>query len=284
MIKKRFFDISRLLKAAVGVILNTLMVCTLVPVCADEMEPRRNVGGTAGETFRPEDAKRPVEAALSQTAAVRQLELEANALRAENAALRSELLEIRKKLEKQDKADRALRLWLAAVPSEGIVRKSGEREEQLLNALGQVFQSGNELALKTTEFCDEVRSLMRELPIGKVRQAEIRLRLDAAASAARRMIGLTEYELGGAENSGTLRSCRILAVDRTLSVVILSVGSANGAFPGLTYRAGKNGTTWLRVVCVRPFVAAAVVLSGSIDDLAPGMEAATERKADRDDR
>jgi hypothetical protein len=65
-------------------------------------------------------------------------------------------------------------------------------------------------------------------------------------------------------------------VDQKLSIVILSVGSARGAFPGLIYRTGKNGATRLRIVHVRPFVAAAAVLSGNITDLAPGMEAATD--------
>jgi hypothetical protein len=90
------------------------------------------------------------------------------------------------------------------------------------------------------------------------------------------MIGLMEYELSAGKNDGTLRKCRILAVDQKLSIVILSVGSARGAFPGLIYRTGKNGATRLRIVHVRPFVAAAAVLSGNIADLAPGMEAATD--------
>jgi hypothetical protein len=186
------------------------------------------------------------------------------------------LLEIRKQLEKQNRENLALRLWLAGVPAEGTVRKDGKREDQLLKSMGFLLESGNELALKTTAFCEEVRQLLKELPLGKVRQADILLRLDMASDAARRMIGLTEYELSAKENDGTVRKCRILAVDRKLSIVILSVGSARGAFPGLIYRTGKNGATRLRIVNVRPFVAAAAVLSGNIADLAPGMEAATD--------
>ena len=70
-----------------------------------------------------------------------------------------------------------------------------------------------------------------------------------------------------------LRTCRILAVDSELSIVVLSVGSAKGVFTGMIYRVGKDRPIQLRVVAVRPYVAAAEVVKGSIGDLAPGMEA-----------
>ena len=269
MKKTTIFGISDLINTKMCGILYILSVCILVRVCADEVPVRGK------DVYEKRGGK--VSAPLVHTGSREtELLLKIKRLEEENFVLQGELLEIRKQLEKQNRENLALRLWLAGVPAEGTVRKDGKREDQLLKSMGFLLESGNELALKTTAFCEEVRQLLKELPLGKVRQADILLRLDMASDAARRMVGLTEYELSAKENDGTVRKCRILAVDRKLSIVILSVGSARGAFPGLIYRTGKNGATRLRIVNVRPFVAAAAVLSGNIADLAPGMEAATD--------
>lgn len=262
MKKTTFSSSSYLIKGKKCGILYILTVCILVR-------------GYAVEVHEPAVE---VKSGVQEYAGARETELllKIKRLEEENFVLQGELLEIRKELEKQNRENLALRLWLAGVPAEGTVRKDGRREEQLLKSMGFLLQSGSELALKTTAFCEEVRALLREMPIGKVRQADILLKLDFASDAARRMIGLTEYGLAGKENDGTLKKCRILAVNRELSIAVLSVGSAKGAFPGLIYRTGKNGATRLRIVSVRPFVAAAAVLSGNIADLAPGMEAATD--------
>ena len=275
MKKTTFFDISDLINTKKCGILCILLMCVLVRVCADE-SPGGAGNGVSGEKIVYDKSGGSSAAQIHTRSREAELLLKIKRLEEENFVLQGELLEIRKQLEKQNRENLALRLWLAGVPAEGTVRKDGKREDQLLKSMGFLLKSGNELALKTTAFCEEVRKLLKELPLGKVRQADILLKLDFAAEAAQRMIGLTEYELSDGGNSGTLRKCRILAVDQKLSVVILSVGSAKGAFPGLIYRTGKNGATRLRIVNVRPFVAAAAVLSGNITDLAPGMEAATE--------
>ena len=276
MKKTTFFDISGLINAKMCGILYILSMCILVRVCADEL-PRERENGV-GKESKVYEKGQGSNSAVSVHTGSRETELllKIKRLEEENFVLQGELLEIRKQLEKQNRENLALRLWLAGVPAEGTVRKDGKREDQLLKSMGFLLKSGNELALKTTAFCEEVRKLLKEVPLGKVRQADILLKLEFASEAAQRMIGLMEYELSAGKNDGTLRKCRILAVDQKLSIVILSVGSARGAFPGLIYRTGKNGATRLRIVHVRPFVAAAAVLSGNITDLAPGMEAATD--------
>ena len=211
-------------------------------------------------------------AAAAET--VRRLELENESLRESRADLRAELIEIKEKFNRQNESLRQLRLWLAGVPAEGTVRKTGRREEQLVGVLAELSKSGGELALDAVTFCDLVRALLREVPIGKVRQgAEIRLKLDSLARSARRFIALTGPETAAENGADPLRTCRILAVDSELSIVVLSVGSAKGVFTGMIYRVGKDRPVQLRVVAVRPYVAAAEVVKGSIGDLAPGMEA-----------
>ncbi len=301
MIKLRFFHDFRLLNAVYDVILITLMVCT--PMVLHAHEDGRDGGDGSGVTvtIRSVDAQRLRELTRLReetglaAEAVKRLELENESLREEKAELRAELFEIKEKFAKQNANYRQLQLWLAGVPAEGTVRKSGRREEQLLQAMGEVSKDGSALALSAVSFCEQVQQLLKELPIGKVRQAEIQLQLDGLSKDARRFIALTEsgiqLQLDGlskdarrfialtepgetvAKGIDPLRTCRILAVNRELSIVVLSVGSVKGAFAGMIYRVGKDRQIQLRVVSVRPYAAAAEVVKGTIGDLAPGMEA-----------
>ena len=128
--------------------------------------------------------------------------------------------------------------------------------------------------------------LLRELPIGKVRQAEVQLQLDDLVRKSRRLIAMAEISADPAKGVEALRTCRILAVDRELRVAILSVGSIKGAFAGMIYHVGKDRQEQLKLVSVRPSVAAAVLVRGSIENLSPGMEAAAgeERGPDESGR
>ncbi len=287
MKKKRFFSDSDLPNPFWTVILSTLMVCIPVGMCADEITPGGVPAPGVTVRIKPTDARRSQEIsrlreelALAEQA-VKRLELENKSLREVETELRRELMELRDNFQKQNESHRLLQLWLAGVPFEGTVRKTGRQEEQLYQAMGEISEHGGGLALKAVDFCEQVQQLMRELPIGKVRQAEIQLKLDDLARNARRFITMTEPVQDAEQGSVPLRTCRILAVNRELSIVVLSVGSAQGAFAGLIYRVGKDGVeeqVRLKVVGVRPSVAAAAVVRGSVDDLAPGMEAVTGEK------
>lgn len=271
--------------------LSILVVCGVEKTCADETV---SGGGAAGAvvTIRPNDAERLRELnrlreeAMLNAEKMKRLELELEASRKASAELEAELIELRNKLQAENERGRQLQLWLAGVRAEGTVRKTGEREEQQLQAIGKLSEDGVGLALDAVDFCDQVQILLQELPIGKVRQAQYRLKLDNLARKARRFIAMAE----GPDEPGTgmdaLRTCRILAVNRELRVVVLSVGSVKGAFAGMIYHVGKDREEQLKVVSVRPSVAAAVLIRGSIEKLSPGMEAAAgeERAGDESGR
>ncbi|WP_294505855.1 hypothetical protein [uncultured Victivallis sp.] len=271
--------------------LSILVVCGVEKTCADETV---SGGGAAGAvvTIRPNDAERLRELnrlreeAMLNAEKMKRLELELEASRKASAELEAELIELRNKLQAENERGRQLQLWLAGVRAEGTVRKTGEREEQQLQAIGKLSEDGVGLALDAVDFCDQVQILLQELPIGKVRQAQYRLKLDNLARKARRFIAMAE----GPDEPGTgmdaLRTCRILAVNREQRVVVLSVGSVKGAFAGMIYHVGKDREEQLKVVSVRPSVAAAVLIRGSIEKLSPGMEAAAgeERAGDESGR
>ena len=239
-------------------------------------------GAAVTVNIKPVDAQRLRElnrlreALAAAEDALKRLEMENESLRENRAELRRELFEISERYQKQNEQFRQLQLWLAGVPAMGTVRNTGRREEHQLKLLAELGKSGGDLAVNAVSFCEQVRALMAELPIGKVRQAELQLRLDGLVRDARRFIALTSPAEQTDDESEPLRTCRILAVNRELSLVVLSIGSAKGAFAGMLYQVGKTPDTRLKVVSVRPFVSAAVVIAGSIDALAPGMEAVTK--------
>ncbi len=282
MRKTHFFNDLYLRKTGNRVILIALVVCTHCIVVSAAEKDGADADVAVTVSIKPADAQklrelnRLREALAAAEDAVKRLELENESLRENRAELRRELFEISEKYQRQNGDFRQLQLWLAGVPAMGTVRKTGQREEQLLRSMTEMGRSGGELAVNAVSFCEQVRILMEELPIGKVRQAEIRLKLDALVRNARRFIALTSSGENAEEGFDALRTCRILAVNRELSLVVLSIGSAKGAFAGMLYQVGKDSDTQLKVVSVRPFAAAAVVISGSIDALAPGMEAAAK--------
>ena len=289
--KSRFFNDLRLRKCTFGFMLSILVVCGVEKTCADETV---SGGGAAGAvvTIRPNDAERLRELnrlreeAMLNAEKMKRLELELEASRKASAELEAELIELRNKLQAENERGRQLQLWLAGVRAEGTVRKTGEREEQQLQAIGKLSEDGVGLALDAVDFCDQVQILLQELPIGKVRQAQYRLKLDNLARKARRFIAMAEGQDEPGTGMDALRTCRILAVNREQRVVVLSVGSIKGAFAGMIYHVGKDREEQLKVVSVRPSVAAAVLIRGSIEKLSPGMEAAAgeERAGDESGR
>ena len=222
MKKYRKNPVSRWQKVAGAVILYNLIICGGVSAVASNEFP--DDGGFSGVRVRvrPEDAQRQQELdALRREAAeaaksLARLEQENRSLREAGQRSQRELIEITNKYQKQNEQYRQLRLVLSGALASGQVRSAGEREEQLLRAMNDTAESGRALALKTVEFCELVEAQTGDQPLGKVKQAEIRLRADELKSESRRFIALTAAE----KDEQSLEKCRILAVDRELSVVV----------------------------------------------------------------
>ncbi len=291
MKKTLFFNTSDLIKCILGSILLNFGVSGAHGLCADEPESGGGSGSASSVTVRikPQDAERFKEmnrmrgdmAEAAET--IKKLELEVQSLKDERARLRQELFETNEKFQKENDKFRELQLWLAKVPAGGMVRYQGQREEELYKRLGDLSKAGNQLALGSVAFSEVVDELLRELPVGKTRQAEIRLKLDALVRDSRRFIAMSELKRETNEGSDMLRTCRVLSVNRELNIAILSVGADQGAFAGMMYRV-KDKDEWLKVISVRPTIAAALLISGNIENLAPGMELAINETKSADKR
>jgi septal ring factor EnvC (AmiA/AmiB activator) len=193
-------------------------------------------------------------------------------LQKDHQLLRKELIEITKNFQAQNESYRRLQLSIAATIASSKMEAATFREGQLVKTLNDIFDQSRKLALQSVEFCDIVDSLLKQMPIGKIRQAEINLRADELKKGARKLTTLADLKF----EQKPVDRCRILAVNKDLQVVVLPVGSVHGVFIGLNYYIGKE--VQLRIVTVRPFVSAAVPVKGNIERLAPGMEAVTDAK------
>ncbi len=187
--------------------------------------------------------------------------------------LRKKLIEIIKNFQTQNESYRRLQLGIAATMASSKMEAATFREGQLIQTLNDIFDNSRTLALQSIEFCDIVDSLLKQMPIGKIRKAEITLRADELKKGARKLTALADLKF----RQEPVNRCRILAVNNDLQVVVLPVGSVHGVFIGLNYYAGKEKVQ-LKIVTVRPFVSAAVLVKGNIERLAPGMEASTDAK------
>jgi flagellar motility protein MotE (MotC chaperone) len=192
-------------------------------------------------------------------------------LEKDHGLLRKELIEITKNFQTQNESYRRLQLSIAATIASSKMEAATFREDQLIQTLGNVFDSSRTLALRSAEFCDLVDSLLKQMPIGKVRKAEINLRMEELKKGARKLNTLADLTF----RQKPVNRCRILAVNKDLQVVVLPVGSVHGVSIGLNYYTGKKKVR-LRIIMVRPFVSAAVPEEGNIESLAPGMEATTD--------
>jgi|GEM_PF-2336293 hypothetical protein len=202
---------------------------------------------------------------------VRQPGTEREALAGERDLLYRKLIEIIDRYQKQDEDYRRLRLSIAATLASREKHVVGKREEQLLEVLAGVSENGRRLAHQTIEFCDQVESMVKIFPLGKVQSAELALKLDGLRDHARRF-----WDLTNPSPEPKVNRCRLLAVEEDLQIVVLPVGSAHGVFCGLSFFIGKKAS--LRVIAVRPYLSAAVLTDGSIRDLVSGMEATTSRE------
>ena len=200
------------------------------------------------------------------------LELENKTLRQEKERCFQEFIEINQKYQKQNESYLRLKLLLSGAVTGDSVRKPDGKEKRLLALMDDISMCGGELALNSIQFCEFVESLVKETTIGKIGRAELQLKLDELRRRAGRFMALNDRNIP----QDSVGRCRILAVDRESSSVVLSAGSVHGAFNGLIYRSGEEPAV-LKVVATRPFVAAALLIKGNIEDLSPGMEAVSEQ-------
>ncbi len=197
---------------------------------------------------------------------------ELDRLRRENAELKAKLL-----AERARARDQAL--FLAAVADEGEFTTSKEREARLLTRLSQLCRDGEKIVVKSKELADEMRTLLREIPLDAAARARCKLLIDDLERVAGSFAASLDDP--AADPAKAFRTCRVLEVNRELGLVLLDIGHRQGAFVGLLLRGGPDKKLVLRLEDVRAGVAAAAVLEGEPGQIVPGMEFGAEKRGKR---
>ena len=189
---------------------------------------------------------------------------------AEGGILRKELIETLDKYSTQ--AGRLKRMEMSAAGTIETLEPvyMGSRELELASDLKICADSIGELSVQILRYCDEMSAVLPEIIPDKVELVKMRLKLERLKEQALKAAMLARP----AEKPGDFTKSRIVEVTRKPELVILSSGYRNGVRMGLLLKCGKHQ---LKVVALRPFMSAAVVLDGDIRELAPGMEVRPSR-------
>ena len=184
----------------------------------------------------------------------------------EGSVLRKELIETLDKYSTQ--AGRLKRMEMSAAGTIETLEPvyMGAREMALEADLKVCADSIGQLSVAILRYCDEISSVLPQIISNHVEAAKMRLKLEALKEQALKAAPLASP----AKAPERFERCRIAELNPMPELVILSAGYRDGIRMGLLLKAGK---TTLKVVAIRSFVSAAIVVKGEFKELAPGMEA-----------
>lgn len=198
-----------------------------------------------------------------------ELQAENSLLTEANQNLRSELLETLERCARL--AGRVKRLEQSAA---GVLESlnpvyAGEREMELADALDLIMKSGMTLVSKSTVVCEMLYPKIDQLGLADVEKARLRVALDALSAENQRFARLSVPSVLPEQ----FKKCRVLEVSETPEVVVLNAGYRDGVRVNMQLQTGTDEKACvLRIVAVRPFVSAAVVVKGNSKELGVGQE------------
>ena len=192
----------------------------------------------------------------------------------ETEVLRKELIETLEKSSETLDRLKILELSAASVLDTLEPVYMSSREVELMDTLELVLRFGSDLAGKSASASEKLLGVLPETRLDEVEQAKLRVALEEVRRSAALFARLVQAPVDPAG----FDSCRVLAVDEALGVVVLSAGYRNGVRVNLRLWAENGPRTTLKVVALRSFVCAAIPEEGSLRDLVPGMKVGPVRR------
>jgi len=253
-------------RALGGAILYALFLPCTVCAGGEVGDPGASARSAVGPADRPAAAEQ------------RCIELEAALARAErdSAALQRRFAELY--LESHDQAQQLeqLRLRIAGLLSDHQDVDKGRAFAEVLAYLDTALKDHLQLYSGVREFGRHLETVLDVLePSAGVRR-ETTERFAALLKLVDRLERMPSLVAGrGGETNRERREGRILAVNDELQLVVLDVGSADGVRPGTEWDVvdGTRVVGRLKIIESRPGLSAAVSISGSLREIAPGMQA-----------
>ena len=215
--------------------------------------------------LKAEIAKLKNDASKSTT----ELQAENSLLAESNQNLRNELLDTLERCARL--SDRVKRMEQSAA---GVLETlapvyTGVREAELAEALDLTTKSGMKLVAKSTNVCEMLYPKIEKLGLADVEKARLRVAIDALSAENQRFARLSVPSVLPEQ----FKKCRVLEICEKPEVIILNAGYRDGVRVNMSLQAGTEAKPCvLRVVAVRSFVSAAVVVKGNGGELGVGQE------------
>ena len=202
------------------------------------------------------------------------LEAQLKAVKEELKVVRKALADALNESDKKEAEYARLKLSIAASLADGKKKAYDTETVKVLEALRDVSDTGEKLVTASAEFCDYIDVLLDKDKITDVERVRARYRLDKLRAAAE----VFHARIQKPAKARLFSSCRVLALNDKLQLVVLSIGSVYGMRNGLILTTGKKddgdedaSAVKVKVVAVRPFISGAIIVDGDIEDIAPGM-------------
>jgi hypothetical protein len=254
---------SRWTRVTVLAIVFALCVCAPPSTAAEGPAP------AAAEPVQVQELRLAREAAEKRCA-----ELDAALAKAQQELeqLRSRYAELYLRSQERNRQLEALELQAAHLLVDRQALAGGDPAAGALHALDDVRQAQVELLNLARAFQVYLGSVLEVLEPSEALRREITTRAaELVASAERAFKPLSKVAGRGSRDLGA-RSCRVLAVNDDLQVVVFDSGEDAGIRRGTHWKVVKDGTVKaeLLIIEVRADISAAVVTSGRLGDSGPG--------------
>ncbi|MBN1863578.1 MAG: hypothetical protein JW808_01620 [Victivallales bacterium] len=196
---------------------------------------------------------------------VAQLEARLIMAQRELELLRKEFAEVLKQSDARDEEYLRLQTSVAASISEGARKEYSKQNLEVLKALQSLSQAGRELVTLVMECCDFLEDIFAREAMTDVDKARAKLRLGRLKTSAESF----NFRIQPRPEDLLFQSCRVLAVNDSLQIVVLDAGAASGVRGGIMLHT-EDRACRLVVIETRQFISAALVTEGDISRLARG--------------
>jgi hypothetical protein len=247
----------------VSAILWTSCFCVHSPTAAEQAAP------ATAEPLQVQELRLAREAAEKRST---ELEVALAKARQELEQLRSRYAELYLRSQERNRQIEALELQAAHLLVDRQALAGGDPAAPALHALDDVRQAQVELVSLVRAFQVYLSSALDVLEPSDAMRREITTRAAELVAGAERAFKPLSTVAGRGSRDLVVRSCRVLAVNDDLQVVVLDSGQDAGIRRGTHWNVVKDGTVkaQLLIIEVRADISAAVVTSGRLGDSGPG--------------
>lgn len=162
---------------------------------------------------------------------------------------------------------RKLRVWITTLNADGREIPVSQKEQRLLYGLKTLSDVSGNLVLKVLEMAETLRPKLNQLPLSSAERVRLTMTLEDLERQAARVNAVSDTV--NTKEDRLLRDVRIMNLKYELNMAVISAGSLQGVFPGMTF-VSADGKVHLRVLETRAMISGAVPVKGSLNELVPG--------------